>query len=901
MPVIYPGLVSRLRLQEQITLGFQKPLTLITAPAGFGKTTLVASCLVGLDKPVAWISLDKNDNQAGRFLTYLVAALHELDGSIGSEAAQLLEGMQPAPPEAVLTSLVNDLETNPLELILVLDDYQFISSQIVHDQVAFLMDHCPAAFHLVITTRSDPPLPLSRLRARNQMVELRAADLSFSLLEATRFLNDVMQLDLDEDLVAVLEERTEGWIAGLQMAALSMQGRADLAGFIHAFAGTHRFIMDFMLEEVLVRESPEVQEFLLKTSILARLTGPLCDEVTEKQGGQEMLQMLEKRNLFVVSLDDDRRWYRYHHLFADLLQARLHQSGQAFTEQLYVHAALWSEQEGLINDAVEYALAAHDYQLVARLVVKYWQQSVRNGEIEILVSWLNAIPQQIFSDNPNLSITFCWVLWLTGQISRIETHLLNAEQAWEKLSAAGRMHEADPDDAQIPASLAVLRSFVVRYRSDFETAITLAKNALNLLPEKLPPDANDMLKSMIYLSLASAYDGAGYLDKAVDAYSETIRLSRFEGNVGGVTGITYRLVGLLQLLGRLRTAFAVCQDAFGYIKTRGFENIPVAGILHIALSELLLEWNDLETVQDHLSKGIGLGKWGGRLDAARNAAPALSRLRFVHHDIEGALSVVRDVERSLGENPSPLALSELLAVKSHILIRQGSLPEAAHCVEQSLQLAGHDNGQTGQMASLAAIRLLLAQQKPAQALARLAPAIAASQQSGRLGVLIQYYIFSCLAFIQLADFQSAETNLERALSLAEPQGYLRIFLDEGQPLRTVLAHWLAKNISTPLANYASRLLSQLDTELKTDTADRPGASPPDPADSANQLLIEPLSERELQVLGLMASGLSNKEIAGRLIVAAGTIKAHAASIYRKLECNNRTEAVSRARRLGILP
>jgi LuxR family maltose regulon positive regulatory protein len=347
-PFLRLALVPRPRLQARIVEGLRGPLTLITAPAGFGKTTLVASCVAGDGMSVAWLSLDKDDNQAGRFLNYLVAALQEADHTIGNEAAQLMAASQQAPAEAVLTSLINDLDTTGREIALVLDDYQFISSQAVHEEVAFLLEHCPNTSHLLIATRSDPPLPLARLRARGQMVELRAADLRFTGPEAAQFLNDVMGLRLDAGSVAALEERTEGWIAGLQMAALSMRGREDVDSLIRAFAGTHRFIMDYLLEEVLAREPEEVQAFLLQTAILTRLTGPLCDAVTGASGGQEMLERLERRNLFVVPLDDDRRWYRYHHLFADLLQARLHQSGPDRVARLLSRAAEWCERDGQV-------------------------------------------------------------------------------------------------------------------------------------------------------------------------------------------------------------------------------------------------------------------------------------------------------------------------------------------------------------------------------------------------------------------------------------------------------------------------------------------------------------------------------------------------------------------------
>jgi len=698
-PFTRAALVLRPRLQAQIIEGLRGPLTLITAPAGFGKTTLVASCVANSGMPVAWLSLNKNDNQAGRFLNYLVAALREADHTIGSEAAQLMATSQQAPPEAILTSLVNDLETAGGDIALVLDDYQFVGNQTVHAQVAFLLDHCPNNFHLLITTRSDPPLHLARLRARGQMVELRAADLRFTDPEAAQFLNNVMGLGLDAGSVAVLEERTEGWVAGLQMASiavqshLSMWGREDVDSLIRAFAGTHRFIIDYLLEEVLVREPEEVQTFLLQTAILTRLTGPLCDAVTGASGGQEMLERLERRNLFVVPLDDDRRWYRYHHLFADLLQARLRQSGPDRVAELLSRAAEWCEQDGQVADAVNYALAARDYGRASGLIARYWHVAVNTGEIETAWAWLDALPEDEIRRSVPPGVVYCWVLWLRGQVGVIEPYLMDAEDALnERVATEG----VGPDDAtytDLPVHLAILRSIVARYGSDFEAAVAFAERALSLLPKDLPPQAGAQLRALISFALASAYDGAGNLERAAGAYAEHIRLSRIVANVTGI-GIIVRLIGALRLLGRLREADAACHDALAYVQAQGMARLPAVGILHVAMSEVLIEQNELEAAEAHLAQGLEIGKWSGRLDAAKNAAYAQARLRQARHDASGALAAIQEAEAALGEPQPPLARAELLALKVRILARQEDLSEAARCVEEAKHLAGRDRGQT---------------------------------------------------------------------------------------------------------------------------------------------------------------------------------------------------------------
>jgi LuxR family maltose regulon positive regulatory protein len=893
MPFTRSDLVSRPRLQTRITEGLRYPLTLVIAPAGFGKTTLVASTLAGCCMQVAWLSLDRDDNQDGRFITYLIAALQGVDHRIGSDAALLMAGMQQVPSEGILTRLINDLETANREMILVLDDYQFIKSQAVHEGLAFLLEHCPPTFHLLISTRSDPPFPLARLRARGQMVELRTADLCFTDSEGTQFLNVVMGLSLDAGSITVLEERTEGWIAGLQMAALSMRGRKDAEGFIREFAGTNRFIMDFMLEEVLAHEPEDVQTFLLQTAVLTRLNGPLCDSVTGTPGSQEMLENLERRNLFVLPLDDERRWYRYHQLFADLLQAKLNESGRAQSLQLQSRAAEWCEQDGQFAEAVNYALAAQNHPLAATLIAKYWNVAAITGEIETAWSWLNALPEGMVRNSAALGIACCWVLWLKGQVGAIESHLTDAENALDKQAAADGRTTTDAAYAELSTQFAALQAIVARHSGNFEAAGAHAERALSLIPGNLPPQVNAQLRALIFLALASAYDGSGDLEKAVNAYYEIIRFSQLSRNPTGL-GVTIRLSGALRVLGRLRAAGKACCDSLEYMRAQGLAKLPAAGVLHVALSEVLVERNELEDAKNHLSKGIELGKWSGRLDAVKNAAYALSRMRQARNDPSGVFEAIQEAESDWDEPPSPLAKAELLGIKARILVRQGSLGEAAKCAEEAVQLTGQDRGQTRELVDLASSRVMFAQSSPDEAAAQLTRSIKTAEERGRLGSVIELSILCSLALVKKGDTKKAEADLERALAIAEPEGYIRVFLDEGQPMQMLIAQWLAHSGENALRDYAIRLLSQFDVELHSIKAAQAKTSPTGD-------LVEPLSQRELEVLHLMATGMTNQEIARQLVVARGTVKAHTASIYRKLDTANRTEAAARARQLGILP
>lgn len=888
LPSIRSHLVFRPRLQQQILHGLSGRLTLVVAPAGFGKTTLVSSCVTGYDVPVAWLSLDSDDNNVGRFLTYLIAALAEAEDAIVPESAQLIAGMEQLSPEAVLTTLINNLESAKTEVVFVLDDYQFIDHEAVHKSMIFLLEHCPAPLHIIILTRSDPPLPLPRLRARGQTVELRAADLRFTEQEAFQFLNEVMGLDLDASWVTVLEERTEGWIAGLQMAALSMRDRDDVFGFIEGFSGTNRYILDYLLEEVLAREPEEVQNFLLQTAMLSRLSGSLCDAVTGTSGGQEMLERLEQRNLFVVPLDDHRQWYRYHHLFADLLRAKLHQSRHDRAAELLSRAAQWCEGEGQVVDAMNYAFAAHDHGLVTDLIVKHWQEMTSTGEIEMVWSWLDGLPTDTIKNNARLGVVYCWVLWLKAEIGAIEPYLIDAEQAWDELTAAKDFEPDHPDYALLPAELAALRAFVARHHNEVETARAFAERALRLAPPNLPPGQ----QAVILLALASSYDAIGDLEQAANTYAETIRLGRLGGSATTIS-LTYILVGALFLLGRLREAHAACRNALDYIQAQGMSRLPAAGVIHVAMSEVLLEQNQLESAEAHLAQGMELGKRSGRLDAVRNAAHVRARLMQARPDSHDMLIVVQEAESAHGQMIAPLARADLLAIKALILSRHGQLSDAVQCVEDAIRMVGENRGQVRARVALTRSRVMFTQWKPNEAVEQLTQSIIIAENSGLWGVALKLHILLSLALARQGMMQQAEAELDRALAFAEPEGYVRIFLDEGEPMRHLIGQWLAHADSGPLREYATRLLSQWKDEPK-DTAELSKKA------TSTSDLIDPLTPRELDILRLLATGCSNAQIAEKLFLAEGTVKFYMHSILQKLGVHNRTQALVIAREQNLI-
>ena len=795
LPFTRPGLVPRPRLQKQIAQGLSGPLTLVTAPAGFGKTTLVASCLAGCGMPVAWLSLDKNDNQAGRFLSYLVAALQGVDNRIGSEATQLMAGMQQAPPETVLTSLINDLDTTAREIVLVIDDYQFISSQAVHEAVAFLLEHCPKTFHLVIATRSDPPLPLARLRARNQTVELRAADLRFTELEAAQFLNDVMGLHLDARSVAVLEERTEGWIVGLQMAALSMRDRKDVFGFIEGFSGTNRFILDYLLEEVLAGQPPEIQRFLLYTSILERLTAPLCDAVLAYDGGSKreggdrlaqsaslfpgqsasVLQYLDRANLFLVPLDDERIWYRYHHLFADLLCTQLQKSlGDQGVAQLHLRAAAWHEKNGSILEAIHHASMASDDEMVERLIEQNYLEMMNRGEMSWVRFWMGKLSKELVYRRP----------WLCLYEALNHSWFGQLEEANILLNEAEKRIRADVSAPGVQSMLgyhAYVKSRVTAMQGDTPRAIEFCLTAR----ENVPAD-NLALQIDFSITLGYEYFLYGDFENANKTLNETIRLGYIAGAVNNPAAAYCILARLQVYQGRLHDAYDLLNKAAQLIHEPGGQNLGVSGLVEVGTAALLYEWNEVEAALIRLQGGLDYLPWWGKADDVCLAYTTLSRIYLARGDrteAASALEKATQLIRTCGVFSE--ARSAVEAAQEKLWLVQGDWSEVhrwAAALEKRFRSPDPFRYED-ELTHITQARVFIAQNKPDEAIRLLSGLEESARSCGRQGRLIEIMLLKALALQAVGDTQQAVVSLTKSLILAEPEGYVRIFLDEGQPMQ----------------------------------------------------------------------------------------------------------------------
>lgn len=891
LPFTRPALVARPWLQERIALGLSGPLTLITAPAGFGKTTLLASYIAGLGMPIAWLSLDKNDNQEGRFLSYLVAALQEADHAIGSIAAQMLASTQLAQAEVVLTSLINDLDSTDMDIVLVLDDYHCISSQAVHDSVSFLLEHCPSTFHLVIATRSDPPLPLARLRARGQMTELRSADLRFTETEAAQFLNDIMGFHLDAESIAVLENRTEGWIAGLQMAALSLRNRENVPGFIEGFSGTNSYILDYLLEEVLTSQPPEIQRFLLYTSVLERLTAPLCDfllEINEMHKSADdgaphsrshshlqsapVLADLERGGLFLTPLDDERTWYRYHHLFADLLRSRLHQAHPDLISRLHIRASTWLEREGYIPEAIHHLLATQEMEHAAALIEVYGPGRWSENDPSV-IQMADNLPREIILARPKLGLYQVWLLITQG---RIERALRLLEDLKRKLSIIG----PEPEQRWMHTVITLALAFLSRPggTSDLFPDYRLV--------EEIPAE-EPILRNTADFLYVMTLGRQGQLDRAVEVATMCIQREKKRSGTLAIHSLVPFLTRGYLMQGRLRAAASLCRES---LEPLGGESryADATGSVKIDLGEVLCEWNCLEEAGQYIREGLQDNEPWRNIMTDGFGLIALTRVLLAQENYVGAVQVAKKLEPRLSSHSWPREFDEdFYTLMVRVQLASGDLQSASQWANQFELNNDFDLHKERYQMTLARIRLAQGRYAEAEKLlvGEAPPAGAGSQVTREL----EFNLLLAVAIAGQGRLPEALEIIEICLAMAEPEGYIRIFLDVGEPVRELLMAYL-KSATPGRELYAQKVLDSFSSIRPL----KPPVSPPFG-------LVEPLTEREMEVLQLMALGSTNQEIAQQLIVARGTIKAHAASIYRKLDVTNRTEAVARARELGALP
>ena len=879
VPPPRPDWISRPRLIERLDEGMKRRLTLVCAPAGFGKTTLVTSWLHGLAErrqpppPVAWLSLEDDDNAPLRFLNYVIAALQRLDEGIGQTARSLLEAPQPPAANHLATLLINDLADLSDPTILVLDDFHVISHPEVLAPVAFFLEHLPPPIHVVVTTREEPNLPLARLRVQWQVTDVRLEDLRFNRDEAAAFLKETMGLTPSAEIVEALETRTEGWIAGLQMAALSMRGRERKTGRpskLDDFGGAHGDIIDYLGAEVLRQQPTDVRVFLRQTSILDRLSAPLCDAVTGQADSRGFLSQLAQANLFLIPLDDQRRWYRYHSLFADFLRTELAEWEQ---RALHQKASQWHEAHGFIPEAIKHALAARDLPAAERLIRGNVEETFSSGGFNTLLAWLNALPDELVRARSDLSVDKAWILYLRGDIAGAEEY------------AAAAAHTERPDDPPVQRGMLLgFRAYLAINRGEPAQAVALGQQALTLLGET---------KSFFRTTALSHLGQAQRLTGDGQAAVATLRQAVTVGQLLGHHLITLEALGYLTLLlyqqGQLREAILLCQQAAGrYADERGHP-LPIAGLVLIPLGALYFETDDLERAEQHLRTGIAHCEQMGTVYYTLLGQRTLAKLQYARGDVEGAWETLAAARALAGQSESQRRGRMVNAVTAELQLRQGQVAAAA----RSLADFPDEAGRRSEYENLTVARLLLAQGGAREAQGLLGEAERSAHAQGRLGTLVAIHVLQALVEKALNHPREAGERLEQALSLAAHSGYRRAFLDEGPVLVPLLAE--RRHVA---AEYVDGLLAAFPT------APPPGAeSATDVVTAscaANQALVEPLSETQLAILRLVADGLSNQEIADKLGITVGTTKWHLNQVYGKLGVASRTQAVAHARRARLV-
>jgi LuxR family transcriptional regulator, maltose regulon positive regulatory protein len=872
LPRLRANVVSRHRLLNRLNEGLHGKLTLISAPAGFGKTTLVSEWLAGCGRPAAWLSLEQEENDPTCFLTYLVAALQTITAAFGERVLGLLQSSQPPPPEVMLTALLNEITTIPNHFVLVLDDYHVIDAQPVDQALAYLVAHLPPHMHLVIATREDPHLPLARLRARGHLTELRAADLRFTTFEAAAFLTQGMGLSLSEADIARLSERTEGWVAGLQLAALSLQGQEDATSFIASFTGSHHFVLDYLMEEVLGQQSERVQTFLLRTSILDRMSGPLCDAVVldSTTSGQATLEDLERANLFLIPLDNERRWYRYHHLFADLLRLRLPQSisssptdAQSQVNELHIRASAWYEDQGFTMEAFHHAAAANDVEHAERLIEEKEIPRHFRGAVTTLLDWLKSLPTSVLDVRPWLWVRYASLLVVNGQTTDVEEKLQAAETALQS-------SEANDTTRNLLGQIAAIRATLALTRYQLETVLAQSRRAL----EYLPP--NNMLeRATAHWTLAAAYQLQGDRARARQALTEAITLSQASGNIFTTILAT---IGLGQVQEADNELFLAAQTYRHVLQLAGDQPLQIVYEAHLGLARVLYEWNNLNEAWQYGQQSLHLAQQYDRgvIDRFIVCEIFLARLKLAQGDVAGAAALLAQASEETRQRNFAHRLPDVAAAQVLTLLCQGHLAAAAR-LAQAHELP------------ISQARVHLAQGDPPAALVVLESWQQQAETKRWKDERLKVLVLQATALEAHGEKDQAVQRLGDALALAEPGGFIRIFVDEGPLMAQLLSKAAACGI---MPDYIRKLLAAFEGEKQQ--SENSSSPPPD------QPLIEPLSPRELEVLRLIAQGLSNQEISERLFLALGTVKGHNQKIFGKLQVQRRTEAIARARQLGLL-
>lgn len=887
IPRARPKLVSRPRLVGHINEGLHRELTLISAPAGFGKTTLVMEWLLdkNLYSPsngIGWFSIDETDNDPIQFYTYFCTALNRISGikqNLCAGALALMESPSPPPAETILSMLINQVALIDERIILVLDDFHLIDNQEIMKSMTYLLDNQPENFHLMVTTREDPFFPLSRLRARDQITEIRAADLRFTEAEVKEFLINVMELQLSDEESKALETRTEGWITGLQLAAISLRGRKDTHNFIDRFSGNNRLVLDYLIEEVVTQQPDEIQSFLLKTSILNRLSGPLCNTVTEEESGQKILEMLERSNLFIIPLDNERLWYRYHHLFSDLLRQMLYRTAKDKLNSLHQKAGEWYTRNGLPDQAIEHFFKAEDYHRAVQLIEDQADVCWTRGEHSKLQYWLETLPVELLFSNPNLCVFHAWEQFTNGQQDVVEATL----QVVEKL-VSNPDSQRESDRMRIQGRVATIRAFLAFHKGDSEAIIQHAQLALDYLPE------DDIVwRNTAYVPLGDAFYLARHVEDTAQIRLETWETSKTIGNIYMELIASMKYCVTLRQQGKFDMIKEICQQQMILAKENGLSLSPEAGWILAVWGEVLAEQGDLDQAVKKTREGKKLAN-GGYIGILYVCNRHLIIALYSSGDFAGVEEIIQEVEEYGWDRLPPWITIEIKAWQLRLWLAQGKIEETSQWLtEQGMEVTGNPD-RFNEREYLTLVRFLIAKGHPSDTLDLLERVYTNANDRGDISRAIEILNLKALAMQAAGNTQQALNALEQSLNLAEPRSFLYTYINEGPSMERLLHDALSRNVSR---EFVQKLLNYFPVE-------HPEVNRQQKMISHGSELIEPLTDRELDVLRLIAAGLSRQEIASKLFVSVNTIKTHARNIYQKLGINSQMQAVSKARNLGLL-
>lgn len=875
IPRLRPEIISRLRLVERINQGLYRKLTLVSAPAGFGKTTLLCEWTGICERPVAWVTLDKSDNDPIRFWSYLIAAVRTIIPRFGEAPLAALKSSQYISRDVFLSGFIGEISEISTPFAVVLDDYHLIESPEIHESIASLLDYSPPQMHLVIATRSDPPVPISRLRGRDGLNELRTADLRFNIEETGAFISRSMGLDLREEDIETLDRHTEGWIVGLQLAALSMRGQSDRHAYIVNLAGDNRYIADYLIEEVLLGQSLEVQGFLLQTSILDYLNGDLCQAVTGLDNCHQILIELDQNNLFINPMDNYREWYRYHPLFADLLKVRLNQARTVEVRVLHQRASRWFEDHDLPLEAVTHAFAVGDLNRATALIEKNSMDMVSHGEIETLITWLDMLPIEYFRTHPWLNVARAWSYMSAGQLNDAETQLQGLEIMPSKLT----------EDERLSGHTAAIRAGIAASTWDQDTTLVYSQQALENLPEE-----DYMARGFAATLHGLALRWSGDLPAAVKAYAEAEQIGRNAGDsFTAVLASCYKGYALV-LSGRLKDAHDTLREAIRYAEKsvgKGGWKPPIAGLAHSFLSGVYIEWNDLDAAYHHAHTGLLLSEKWGQAHAILDGYFFYVNTCVALRDYSAARQALQKVKEFAAGVSSRIGL-DIGRLEIQLNLAGGDIIQAVKQIED-LEIKADDSIAFMELQDyLNLARVLRVKGEAEEAIVLMDRLLKTAEDAGAVGQVVEILVAQALALDHQGKKLQAMDKIAQALNAAENEGFVRTFIQEGEPIGELLRF---AAVQGTCIEYVGRLLVALEEEIERIRALKI---------SSTSRLIEPLTEREEQVLRLLVLGLSSTEIAKELMIAVGTARTHIKSIYRKLSVHRRLEAIERAKELKLV-